>query len=117
MSLRKVVLVVKSLKGHSASVSGNSAHIYSAQASLVKSEIKACLVRASVTPQLEVSQSVFLPSHGTQRLHFIISASCKKLCGVALCSSDQNQMEPDDFGLLKSKADLTSRLQQHSFAV
>lgn len=56
----------------------------------------------------------FFPSHGTQRLHFIISVSCKKLCGVAFCIYAQNQMESDDFDLLNFKADLT--MLSESFA-
>lgn len=60
----------------------------------------------------------FFPSHGTQRLRFIISVSCKKRCGGAFHSSDQDQIESDDFDLLNFKADLTMLpcLQLESFA-
>lgn len=97
MSLRKVALVVNSLKGHSASVSGNSADICSAESSsLVKFEIKAFLARAPFTPQLEVAQSVFFSHNVTHRLGFIISVNSKKRCAVSffavLIRTTWNQM-------------------------
>lgn len=113
MSLRKVVLVVNSLKGHSASVSGNSADICSAPASsLAKFEIKASPARALFTPQLGASQSVF-----PLACDFIISASRKKLCGVTFCSFHQNQMETDDLCLQKFKEDLTKSSFQSTLAL
>lgn len=71
---------------------------------LVKFEIKACLARASVTPQLEVSQSVFFYFTWDSEITFYHQRELWKAVWCRFCSSDQNQMEPDDFGLLKSKA-------------
>lgn len=98
--------MVNSLKGHLASVSGNNADICSASASsMVKFEIKAFPCTGSVHGTAGRAPIRFFPSYVTT---FYNQQEKKAVWRHFFFSSfDQNQMESNDFCLLKSKEDFT----------